>query len=324
MKRVIAFFMFSACMLGMPSCQKETPESAGTEEVTLSVVLPGEIDTKAISDGEKADVLYYATYTTEGKLIANLSNTVAGVRASSDKTFYVNLKLVKGFDYNVVFWAQDADCNAFTLDWKTPVVTVDYKAAANDDTRDAFYASKMLRAPFTDPKDRTVYLHRPFAQINFGASDYESIVDYYTKEEVDKGMSSSLVISAQVPSQMNLLDGKTSEPASAEFSLDAIPNDPRMLKVNGVDYKYVSMNYVLAPSGNTPDVFDYLTGKFVLKVGDKNVIERAVEVKNVPYLRNHRTNIVGDFFTENAELKVIIDNDFYKDDLEPNGPVTIK
>ena len=39
-----------------------------------------------------------------------------------------------------------------------------------------------------------------------------------------------------------------------------------------------------------------------------------VNVPNVPYQRNFRTNIIGDIFTTDVKLEIIIDEEFYKPD----------
>lgn len=330
MKKVL-IIIASILLLGAASCQKEAPANDEMQEVTFTVSLPSEIETKSISDGEKATVLYYATYTKAGKYLPSLSNdTTEGLAPTSTKTFKVTLKLVKGIEYDVVFWAQSPDCKAFTFNWNstTPTVTVSYSGNANDDARDAFYRMKSIKVPFENEEDKTIKLYRPFAQINFGASDYQSVVDYYSETEVDKGMTSGLTIGAEVPSVMNLLTGNTSSPVSAEFALNAIPSgEDKTLTINNTGYRYVSMNYVLARSGNTdtPDTFNSITGKFVLTINNDEKLERDVTVTSVPYLRNHRTNIVGNFFTENAELTVVIDQNFNKPDLQPkDGSITIK
>jgi hypothetical protein len=224
------------------------------------------------------------------------------IRASKE-----DFKLVKDLDYDVVFWAQAPECSAFTFDWPAAKMTVSYNGAANDDYRDAFYAVRQDLKVTDGALQETVTLYRPFAQINFGAADYQSVVDYYDETSVDAGMQSALV-SAEVPNTLDLLtEALGTETAAADFRLSAIPNDPRLLEVNGVEYKYVSMNYVLAPKGTAPAMLSSITASFQYTAGN---IDRTDEVKNVPYLRNHRTTIIGNFFTETAILNIEIDENF--------------
>ena len=317
MKKVLSLVLALVAMTSVFSCQKETAP-VQTESVTLSVELPGAPATKAIADGEKALKLYYATYTENGKMLASLSNITDGV-AVSGKTAIVYLQLVKDLKYHVVFWAQAETCTAFTFDWADATMTVAYDGAANDDYRDAFYAVVnnlvvINDTPTVDGQPLTsVGLQRPFAQINFGASDYDSVTEYYDETSVDEGMQSSFVC-AEVPNTLNLLDQTVgTSTAAVNMSLALIPNDPKTLTIGTTDYRYVAMNYVLAPAGTQPEMLDEVTATFKYQAGN---IERPVVVKNVPILRNHRTNILGDFFTAEAAITVIVMESF-TDDLPP-------
>lgn len=316
MKRIFYFVM--AAVLCVAACQKVDPiEQIGKKgEVAFTVNLPGSIGTKAISDGEKALKLFYATYTDGGKMIESLSNTTEGVAVSGKKAT-IKLQLVKDLNYDVVFWAQAEECKAYTFYWENATMTVDYKGLANDDYRDAFYAVRQDLIVTDGLLEETVYLYRPFAQINFGAADYDSVVEYYDQVSVDKGMQSAL-LKAMVPNTLNLLDESLGDATSpVDYVFASIPNDPRELTVNGEDYKYVSMNYILAPKGNTPAILNSITADFQFVEGN---INRSIEVKNVPYLRNHRTNIIGNFFTETALLNIVLDEIFEKPDYDINIP----
>ena len=318
MKRIFYFVM--AAVLCVAACQKvDQIEQVGKKgEVTFTVSLPGSIGTRSIADGEKALKLYYATYTdgNDPKMIASLSNTVEGV-AIVGKEATIRLQLVKDLNYDVVFWAQADECKAFGLDWANASMTVDYKGTANDDYRDAFYAVRQDLKVTEGVLQETVTLYRPFAQINFGAADYQSVVDYYDQASVDAGMKSALVC-AQVPNTLNLLtEALGTETVEADFTLAPIPNDPRLIEVNGTGYKYVSMNYILAPKGTQPDMLAGITASFQYTDGN---INRSIEVKNVPYLRNHKTNIIGNFFTEVAILNIQLEEIFDKPDFNIIDP----
>ena len=75
------------------------------------------------------------------------------------------------------------------------------------------------------------------------------------------------------------------------------------LVVKGDEYGYVSMNYVLAPEeakelANVHASFSY---------NGKNV---DIDVPNVPFQRNYRTNIIGSFFTDQVTFTIVVDNEF--------------
>ena len=321
MKKVVSMVLALVAMTSVFSCQKETAP-VQTETVTLSVDLPGAPSTKAIADGQKALTLYYATYTENGKMLASLSNTTTGVEVKN-KTATVTLQLVKDLKYHVVFWAQAASCTAFDFDWAQATMTVDYDGTANDDLRDAFYAvvnniAIVDEVTYVNGVELTesIGLFRPFAQINFGASDYDSVTEYYDVQSVDAGMESSFVC-AEVPNTLNLLDQTVgTSVAAVDMDFALIPNDPKTLTVGQTEYRYVAMNYVLAPAGTQPEMLDEVTATFKYETGN---IERPVAVKNVPILRNHRTNIVGDLFTANTDITIIV-MEAFTDDLGPLNP----
>ena len=116
-------------------------------------------------------------------MIESLSNTTEGVAVSGKKAT-IKLQLVKDLNYDVVFWAQAEECKAYTFYWENATMTVDYKGLANDDYRDAFYAVRQDLMVTDGLLEETVYLYRPFAQINFGAADYDSVVEYYDQVSV--------------------------------------------------------------------------------------------------------------------------------------------
>jgi hypothetical protein len=89
----------------------------------------------------------------------------------------VTISLVKSYSYDIVFWAQKAESTYYTIDWENATITADYKVAANDVTRDAFYhVAKGYNYLTANEEDARIQLTRPFAQINLGASDYAALM----------------------------------------------------------------------------------------------------------------------------------------------------
>ena len=84
----------------------------------------------------------------------------------------------------------------------------------------------------------------------------------------------------------------------------AVPADPAYMTVRNETYGWYSMNYVLAGDEKK---LNEVTASFT---HGKSVTPIEVLVENVPYRRNHRTNIIGSFLTDFAEVKVVIMNGF--------------
>ena len=209
---------------------------------------------------------------------------------------------MRNYTYSIVFWAQ-APGAPYTFDPETGEVTVDYAGDANDETRDAFCKLHTFKVPDQATFEETVVLTRPFAQINFGSSDFAQI------DELGLGMESTVVISG-LADTYSILEGTISGDATTALELNTVPAqfDPtETLVVNGQEYGYVSMNYVLAPQeakelANVHATFSY------------NGSSVDLDVPNVPFQRNYRTNIIGTFFTDEVTFTIVVDEAFYQPD----------
>lgn len=103
----------------------------------------------------------------------------------------ITLTLKKGYDYRVVFWAQNHETEAFVIDdlkrvqmkykvlhenTSNGTAVDDIHSINNDEARDAFCRSLDLSGDQSN-RNVTIYLRRPLAQINVGTRgfDFESI-----------------------------------------------------------------------------------------------------------------------------------------------------
>ena len=300
-----------AALFALASCQKEAVKSAHpadlSETVRIEILSPEAIGTRAIGDGGKVKDVYYTAFV-DGKPVASLQSktTLADGKAELD------LKLVRNVRYRFVFWAQAAPQEGeaapydLTSFYTESLVKVDYQAEANDDTRDAFCAPHEILVQ--GPVDETVYLRRPFAQINFCSSDYE-MLKYL---ELHEGMVSETWFYG-LPDVLKVLDGSVSSSGQAlndvYFLPSAIPSgEDEYIMVAGNQYGYVNMNYVLASEiGETVSVKAKMTN-------GESQWETSL-LPNVPVRRNYKTNIVGDLFVENASLQIIVEPDFNSPDI---------
>ena len=311
MKKVFLWILAAAAMLQCISCQK-ADQSGDAAEVTFTIDLPVEVSTKSIGDGLSATELYYGVFSQEGEYIASLAQTSAV--PVEGKTATLKLKLVKNYTYSIVFWAQSQESDCYDFDPSTGVVTVDYAGAANDENRDAFCQLHTFTVPDAASFNETVYLRRPFAQINFGASDFAQIT------ELGLQMTSTVMIEG-LADTYDILHGTVSGNAATALEFNTVPAqfDPsETLTVQGIEYGYVSMNYILAPL-NEYDA----EGKVVMAQNELanvtatfayNGEDVQVAVPNVPYQRNFRTNIIGSFFTDEVTFTIIVDEEFHQPD----------
>ena len=216
MKKFLFLGALAAMLLGTASCSNDM-EPAMTDDGTVqfTIELPGNVDSRAISDGLTATELQVAVYKEDGTHL-NLDQTVT----MSNKTATVTFKLVKGMTYKFAFWAQKPGCEAYAFDASTGKVTVDYsKAVANVDDGDAFSNTATLTV--TGPMTETIYLYRPFAQLNYGdvMEDYTAAmaagIDFAKTAVTVKQVATSFDIMNQTTASDNLVDVTWPAAASA-------------------------------------------------------------------------------------------------------------
>ena len=304
-------------MVTMVACNKEnsvSPLSGETVEVTLTVDVPSGLQTKAIADGLSATELSYAVYDADKTEYLQRLSLATPVKVD-DKKWTLTLTLVKNYTYNIFFWAQ-APGAPYTFDKSAGTVAVNYAGDANDENRDAFctlYSITVPRDAKTFSPANPAILTRPFSQINLCATDYEYV------SELDLSMKSKIAVSG-VADTYNFLTGEVSGNASVDFNLAQIPAEKgEKISVNGTEYAYVGMNYILAPENTkfNADGTPQQDPKSLTDLGaqfEYNSLTVDVEVPNVPYQRNFRTNIIGNFFTGDATITIQIDEAFEKDD----------
>ena len=316
--------LYIASMLVMvlmtTACTSEDELIANGDElnVTFTAVLDQYIDSRAISDGSMVDKLIFIAYDENGNEIAGLRQEnvpVSGGHAT------VNTRVVKGHRYTFAFWAQNSNCTAYKFGADYKSLNVDYNGHANDESRDAFYAVNTDFAvdPVTEPFERNVTLHRPFAQLNFGTTTE----DLETANAYAPATGSRIVITDGVFSTLNLLNGVASNPVRVELTAGAFPSEK--LTVEGEQYEYLSMNYLLV-NNDRSDITGITMTTIMNREG--NDASYPLELETLPVQRNFRTNIVGRLITKAVDFKLVIDASFdgeyvyYGDEINWNKQVT--
>ena len=280
MKNIFRFLM-AVAVLFTASCAKEDISSSiagGEVEVTFTANLP-ELGTRAeYGTGEQVNKLRYYVY--DGNtLLSDLSgdqDIAVGVPTT------VNLVLLKGMTYDIVFWA---DCDkVYSYNTASKSVTVDYNnVVANDEKRDAFYKFVAAFDPANSTSENTnIVLTRPFAQLNAKANDVDKI-------KLSGVTLSTSTVTLTAYSTLNIADGTVTGADEKTLTAADILEDGLL-----------SMNYLLAPAdGYVSDI------KFTIN-NSKN-IDFGNKYYNVPLKRNYRTNILGALLTKSTDFTVSID-----------------
>lgn len=299
MKRIISFVCACAAVVFAASCQDELKQSETQyQDITFEVDMAVPEMTKALGDGSLAYLLDMAVYH-NGKHLPSIqlpgegregmNATVIGTPGS----WRVTITLAKNVEYDIVFWAH-AEGAPYQFNKAEHKIVVDYDGDANDEVRDAFY-NRVKGYTVTDTPVN-VKLTRPFAQINFGASDYDPYI-------TDFGFTMTSTIKCKAPSVLDLFTGEVSEEVEVEFTPTAIPyetGNPVLTQKNGVTYHWMSMNYILASEYNS-NFYGSIEATF-----NYNGKDLIVSVPSVPYARNYKTNIIGTLFTGPAKFNVVV------------------
>ncbi len=302
MKNIFRILM-AVAVLFTASCAKEDISSSiagGEVEVTFTANIP-ELGTRAeYGAGEQVNTLRYYVY--DGNTLLSDLSGEQGIAVGVPTT--VNLVLLKGMTYNIVFWA---DCGkVYNYDTASKSVTVDYAAVeANDEKRDAFYKFVAAFDPATaTSEDTNIVLTRPFAQLNAISTD-----DLTAHNNANITLTTSTV-TLDVYNTFNLATG----------SVDTNSKVPatQLIANNVLENGLISMNYFFASANES------YTTDVTLAVNYSNGASYSRKFTYVPLKQNYRTNIIGQLLSKSTDFKVTIDHAFGKDEPESTYVATIE
>ena len=305
MKRIFSFAAAAAMIFGAASCQKDlTPGQKGDSPVSFTFELPEEAATKAdMSDGSTVDELIYEVYVGQDQMYG-------GTIERKNGTFSLELNLVTGQTYDLLFWAQKKGANYYNTNDLRDVEVYYGGRLSNDEKRDAFYGSRLAFEPTGIATQETVYLYRPFAQVNFATSekDWKGAKSFVNDDDPAKRLKSRVEFD-KLPNKFNVMTGNINNSyynnVVFDYNITPISEDTyhnNWIQYDGNDYAWVAMNYILA---SKEEMAVNATAKFVHK---KNSAASALEkeVPHVPVKQNYRTNILGEFFTGGNKFEIVI------------------
>jgi len=292
-KNLIRAVALSLVTVGFCGCQEEEVVNDSSTGVTFELQLGEDLGSRAFGDGALAKELHYAAFKDNAT-----TPEVTKTETLSGQSPSISIPLTVGAEYTIVFWAQSPDATCYTFDSNSASVKIDYSVMAGSvDTPDAFFASKTFTV--VSGQSESVTLTRPLAQLNVGTSDMTS------SGITPSDLSTELSIS--VPNKLNLKDGTTSGDAKVTIKSTSIPQSETFLDKEG--YNYLAMNYFLVPSDR-----GIRSLSVDIKKGDASL--RKVEVNNVSFQRNYRTNIFGSLLTESTDFSIEINPGFADSEIE--------
>ena len=260
-------------------------------DVTFTAALPGEMATKALGDGQTAKNLYVSVYEndTEKTHLVDLDKTAK----FTDLKTQVKFSLVKGKTYNFVFWAQAEGAPYVVTDLKN-IKVKDYTTGANDEKRDAFYATRK-ELKVNGALTETIKLYRPFAQVNFATADYADA----KKAGFNPAVSSFTASEAATTFDTFAEEGK--DKVEVALTETEVPAD--VLKtLDGKTYTRLAMNYLI-PVGKQGESHN-IDVAATFKANNGEAV--TVSAPNAPVQNNYRTNILGNLLTSQVIFNVEI------------------
>ena len=326
MKKLTFLLSLVATILLLSSCAQDEPDALSRDQVIyrFTAQLPGYIDSRAIGDGKKADELFFWVFDEDNHELKALRQH--NIAFNNQGQASVEVPLTPGHTYSFAFWAQNKDCKVYDPN-NSSYITIDYygeagPVVANDDLRDAFYAREdsITASAEGEMVERQITLRRPFSQLNYGISP--DAFDAIKAAGVDLTNAKAKVYVSKAFMKFGLLEGEPVEQNDnydcVEFELNAMPSgvpndllkniwweDPDGEESGYRDYVWLSFNYFLTTVKTTSLINTYIE----IETADGRTFTSPM-FENKTVQGNKRTNIVTDFFTEDATFNVVIDNNF--------------
>ena len=305
-----SFFLSMLAMAGMffaTSCSQDELFNESTNgdfvNATFTIGTADGIGTRAVGDGTTVDKVACAVYDADGVELKDLYK----VENVAGKTATYNVRLAKGQNYRIAFFAYNEAANAYDVTDLKNIVVKDNQFS-NVEGRDAFTAYyDVVTGKTMNAINETVTLKRPFAQLNLGIDDIE-LAD--AKKAGIEVAESKIIVSnvyKAFSAFENVVVGSTSE---MTFDMNAIPTEKLNVTVNGEakQYNYLALNYLLVGDADTEKTLTDV--EFIWKGKEGETNDPTTTFLNIPVQRNYRTNIIGKLLTSPANFTIVVDAEF--------------
>lgn len=310
-KKVIFGLVVLAGLGIYSACTSSDEPAAAGETVTVTFTTSfGDVAGSRADDGSTIDVLYYAVYSHkatavaggEAKTVTLTPTNVAGSTSTKNENgdFTLSVDLVKNQEYNVIFWAQNSNCEAYMLGNKLTTVTVDYTKQLTD----AYYGQSGV----VDTKSvtsTTVKLSRPFAQLNVNVSDA------HAAQNLNFKITAASATVSEYADVLNLLSGEKTA-ASGSYTATATWENG----MNAVEGSNNLISALIMPTGNVVTLDVKVNGGVPAEGGI------ALSIPNCPLNANYRTIVDGNWLTKSNSFTVELDGFDGTEVVDPNNPPT--
>ena len=212
-----------------------------------------------------------------------------------------NIKLFKNQQYTFAFWADNGGEFYDASDLSAVKYAGGKSVVAGVDAKDAFSAVETLT--FSQSITKTITLRRPFAQLNVITTDLAALKsDAISAEAYNAFKPKNFKTTITVPTQFNVLTGAASGETELILTADEFYGKTPVSYEDAPAQATMFMAYIFA----TKDEKDIRNINFKFDVNSQTG-NNTFEFTDVPFQRNYRTNILGNFLSGDATWTVIID-----------------
>ena len=301
MRKTLLLLASTALLLVGCAKEQEGPAAGDGEMVEVDITAgTAELTKAAIDhDGQAAYVTRWIMEVRDGSG-AVYSRKVA-TEAAGTLQHKFNIKLFKNQQYTFAFWADNGG-EFYDASDLSAVKYVDGKSVvAGADAKDAFSGVETLT--FSQSISKTIVLHRPFAQLNVITKDLKDLrADAISDDAYNAFKPKNFKTTITVPTQFDVLTGEASEEIELILSADEFYGKAPLSYEDAPKQATMFMAYIFA----TKDEKDIRNINFKFDV-DSQTGNNTFDFTDVPFQRNYRTNILGNFLSGDAEWTVKID-----------------
>ena len=339
MKKILLPILALGGMLFASSCQMEEPDAGTlTGEVDFSITagIPSGITTYSPTVGEAFShlgginnvtghyVLRFILEVYDGNAVAYTETKYLEDFFSPEVTFNPRL-LAKEYDF--VFWA---DFVAKPSEGSTPtdlyysttanLSSIEYTQIVKDnptvlttDLADAYTAKKVIDLSKSS-KNESITLQRPFGKIRLLATDAPQ---NQVADDLKVPTSATIAFTdATVPATFNALTGKASDEPTlsvTEYTFTAVKETNPVVTGHSDLAQEGKFAYLLGQTYffESPSSTSY---KMTVTVKNGNEQIGYRELTNIPVSANKLTTVIGNFYTNEGNLEVIVEDKFGNDE----------